>query len=94
MSARAYCSSTMMTIDQETPNADVSRTAVLTSSTRIPLKKNFVRIVSQNALGIKSEERIEELTAIMKEREIFATCLQETWRTGSEVLDINSHKLI
>ena len=30
----------------------------------------------------------------MNDRDIFATCVQETWRTGIEVLDINSHKLI
>jgi len=39
--------------------------------------------MSQNVCGLKSKERIEELTTLMNERDIFATCLQETWRTDA-----------
>ena len=60
------------------------------------LKKNSVQIVSQNAHGLKSNERIKEITKskTLKDRDIFTTCLQERWRVGEEVFDINNSKFI
>ena len=80
-------------MDHEAPNANVSRTFALHQSTRTS-KKNTVRIISQNARGLKTDERIEELTTSMNKRDIFATCLQETWRAGDEMFDVNNFKFI
>ena len=84
----------MVAVNHEAPSAAVSRSVALNHPTRRTAKKNTVQILSQNARGLKSVDRIEELTTSMNERGVFATCIQETWRTGSEVLDINSCKLI
>jgi len=84
----------MVMVDLETPSGDVSRASTLNRPPRKAYKKSTVRIVSQNARGLKSDERIEEITRCMYDRDIFATFVQATWRTGNEVLDINSHKLI
>ena len=53
-----------------------------------PAKKKHktLTIVSQNVRGLKSCERIEEVCSSMHQRKIFATCVQETWRSNSEVL--------
>ena len=44
-------------------------------------------IVSQNLRGLKSDERLEELFAGIKDRNILAACLQETWRSGVGCLE-------
>ena len=80
-------------MDREAPNANVSRAFALPQSAR-KSKKNFVRIISQNARGLKSDERLEELTTSMKARDIFAICLQETWRSDNETFDLNGYKFV
>ena len=42
--------------------------------------------VSQNVRGLKSTERIEELCSSINQHNVFAACIQETWRTDVEVL--------
>jgi len=45
------------------------------------LKKQCVNIISQNTRGL-SEDKEEELINSWKKRNVFAGCLQETWRAG------------
>ena len=87
-----HVSSTIVPLDREAPIANVSRASVMPWSTKLS-KKNLVRIVSQNAHGLKSNDRIKEITKTFK-IDIFATCLQETWRVGEEEFDINNFKFI
>jgi len=35
---------------------------------------------------MKSEERIEELCTALRKRQIFAACIQESWRSGNELI--------
>ena len=49
-------------------------------------KHKTLTIVSQNVRGLKSDERMEEICSSMNRRKIFATCMQETWRSGNEAL--------
>ena len=58
------------------------------------MKQHKVSIVSQNARGLKSDERLEELFLSMEKRKVFASCIQETWRTGMEILEHGQCKLI
>ena len=44
-------------------------------------------IVSQNLLGLKSEERVEELFYTLRKRKLFCICVQETWRAGKQSLE-------
>ena len=53
-----------------------------------------VTIVSQNVRGLKSVERLEELFTALKRRNIFAACIQETWRTGTSTLEHGKSRLI
>ena len=46
-----------------------------------------VKLVSQNVRGLKSDMRLEELFAYIIRMGIIATCIQETWRSGTEVLE-------
>ena len=43
-------------------------------------------IISQNLLGLKSEEIIEELLHSFRKRKLLAACIQETWRHGTDTL--------
>ena len=43
-------------------------------------KFNFINILTQNARGIKSVKRIDELSDQMLKQNTFALCIQETWR--------------
>lgn len=43
-------------------------------------------IISQNCRGLKSHTRIAELVDVLRRREAFAACVQETWRAGDEQL--------
>ena len=44
-------------------------------------------IISQNVRGLKSDDRIDELMNSMHKRKCLAACIQETWRSGKEVLE-------
>ena len=83
----------MTMANQQAPGADVSRTPVSTHRIQ-KAKTKVVQVISQNIRGLKSNDRIEELTLSLKNRDIFAACLQETWRTGKEAIDCNSYKII
>ena len=50
-----------------------------------PIKK--LCIISQNTRGLKSDNKIIELCNAIKYRNVFAVCLQETWRTGNSNLE-------
>ena len=43
-------------------------------------------IITQNCLGLKTQTRMTEFIATMRQRDAFAACLQETWRVGVEKL--------
>ena len=57
--------------------------------TNIAKKKTIhtEEIISQNLLGLKSEERIEELLLSFRKRNLLAACIQETWRHGTNTLE-------
>ena len=42
--------------------------------------------IASNVRGMKSSERIEELCSSINQQNIFAKCIQETWRSDVEVL--------
>ena len=50
--------------------------------------------MTQNLCGLKSDWRLEELFDSFRRRRLFAACLQETWRCGSEDLVNGDCKLI
>ena len=67
--------------------SSVSRTGG--QKTDIAKKKIIIHteeIISQNLLGLKSEERIEELLHSFRKRKLLAACIQETWRHGTDTL--------
>ena len=52
-----------------------------------PKNKKCDCTIPQNTRGLKSDEKIQELCTTIKSRNIFAACLQETWRTGVSTLE-------
>ena len=48
--------------------------------------KVTVKFVTQNLRGLKTETRLEELFAYVQRSDVFAACVQETWRPDSEQL--------
>ncbi|XP_066924694.1 uncharacterized protein [Clytia hemisphaerica] len=53
-----------------------------------------VKILSQNVRGMKNDTRIEILLNVMKERNAIAMCVQETWRSGNELLEHGFFKIV
>ena len=51
-------------------------------------------IYSQNVRGLKSEQRPEELFCVLRQKNIFAACIQETWRSGIETLEFEEFRLV
>ena len=49
---------------------------------------------TQNTRSLKQNDKIYELITTMKERNVFATCLQETWRTGFTKLELEGFHLL
>lgn len=50
--------------------------------------------MSQNVRGLKSEVRLDELFTIINARSILAACVQETWRSGFEIVEYDQCRLI
>ena len=76
---------------QQAPRPAVSRAVVPTKAK----SRNIIEtIISQNVRGVKSDNRLEELFASIKRSDIFAACLQETWRCGCEVLENGRYRII
>ncbi len=48
--------------------------------------KDTVTIYSQNSRGLR-DDKLEEVLATLKEKNIFAWCVQESWRIKIEQLD-------
>ena len=48
-------------------------------------KFNFINILTQNARGIKSSKRINELSDQILKHNTFALCIQETWKQGDSI---------
>ena len=59
---------------------------VFTKANRIKKSKS-IKFVSQNVRGLKSDARLEELFAYISRLEVFALCVQETWRSDNEILE-------
>ena len=70
-----------------TQHLSVSRADKCNTIIATKKKNQYETIASQNLLGLKSEARVEELFFTLKKRELFAICLQETWRSGLETLE-------
>lgn len=58
------------------------------------LRKQTLDIRQQNCLGLKSDAKLQEFTYCFGESKAFAATLQETWRTGREVLEVNGITLV
>jgi hypothetical protein len=76
---------------RQAPHEIVSR-AIL-QNIKAKNKANTETIVSQNVRGLKSETRLDELFSIIKTRDILAACVQETWRSGFEIIEYNAGRL-
>jgi len=50
-------------------------------------QRKDLTIISQNARGLKSNDKFQELFGLIKEKELFAVCVQETWRKGNAILE-------
>jgi len=50
-------------------------------------RRQRLRLVTQNCRGLKKDEDFEDLFSSMRSENVFAACLQETWRDGLEMLD-------
>ena len=83
-------SSALMMVNRRAPDTNVSQTPVPINQIR-KAKTKLVQIMSQNVCGLKSNDRVEELTMALQKRDIFAACLQETWRIGIEFIDCNNY---
>ena len=94
MPAGAHALPHMVRASRNAPSAAVSQASMLSTPPRVPAKKKTISLISQNARGVKAEEWMEELTSSMNRRGIFAACVQETWRSGNDVIDLNRCKLI
>ena len=55
---------------------------------------NDIRIASQNVRGLKTNDKINELSATITQRGYFAVCLQETWRSGAESIDHKGNRFL
>ena len=54
-----------------------------------------ISFTSQNACGIKSVNRLEELFyALPQWKNVLGVCLQDTWRFDKEILDYESYRMI
>ena len=65
-----------------------------TNVAKIKKKLTSRTIASQNLLGLKSEERVEELFYTFKKRKLFCLCVQETWRSGRKCLENEGSMLL
>ena len=77
----------------QAPRAVVSR-ATVTNNIRAKKKTITETVVSQNVCGLKSEVRLDELFTVINARNILAACIQETWRSGSEITEYDQCRLI
>ena len=68
--------------------------AIVTKNIKAKNESFIETVVSQNVRGLKSESRLDELFSIIKARNILAACVQETWRSGFEVIEYDSCRLI
>ena len=66
------------------PVLTVSR--AVRSQNKVKNKIKTKTFVSQNVRGMKSSERIEELCSSINQQNIFAACIQETWRSDIDLL--------
>ena len=53
--------------------------------------KRTLTFASQNARGLKQNDKINELITSMRDRNVFASCIQETWRTGFTKLELEGY---
>ena len=77
----------MTGLDQQARVPAISQTEGTSTRTRRPNRRHYLNIVTQNLRGLKTEERVAEMCHAMGSRNIFAACVQETWRTGREQLE-------
>jgi exonuclease III len=57
-------------------------------------RNNDLCIISQNVRGLKTNDKIHELSTIIKHRGYFAACIQETWRNGVEDIESDGNRVI
>ena len=77
------------------PNPGVSRASGPTLDVpKSKKRQHSAIIISQNVRGLKSEEKMDVLFSVMENRSVFAACLQETWRSGAEILQHDRYRLI
>ena len=57
-------------------------------------KSKDLTIISQNVRGLKSNEKVQELFELIQNKDLFAVCVQETWRKGHVILEQNGCLLL
>ena len=78
-----------------TPVLAVSQAVETTNGFNYAKRKLITQsIVSQNVRGLKSNYRMEELISNFNRRDLLAACIQETWRTGTEIIEVGQSRLI
>ena len=79
-------------MSRQAPSLAVSRATRLQPH---KAKKHHIieSIVSQNARGLKTDDRVQDLLSTLERRKIFAACIQETWRTGRTTLELKQSRL-
>ena len=87
MLARVSALPCIVVMCRNTPSRAVSQTSRLIPTLNQSTKNNIVQIVSQNTRGLKADDRLEELFSSINRRGILASCIQETWRSGLDILE-------
>ena len=80
---------------QQAPTVNTSQVCSVETNKQVAKRRLSTEcITSQNVRGLKKDERIEELMTSMKRRKCFAACIQETWRSGKDVLEHGAARLL
>ena len=56
--------------------------------------KRLIRFIAQKVRGLKNDVKIHELITSLKDRQVFAGCIQETWRCGISNIELNGYHLL
>ena len=57
-------------------------------------RRKHVRIFSQNCRGLKTKDRLQMVVGELENRNSFAAAVQETWRKGSEALQLKNSTMV
>ena len=60
----------------------------------MPRDDIIIELYGQNARGLKTDDKLEELRGVAAKRKAYAVGVQETWRIGQETLDSRDWKFV